>query len=108
MFGKLEGAHWISAVKISKKRETEIDSCFEPKVEFYYPESEYETKKDFWGLRESLQRKTREKSVVPGTKGSGEGEYIERDNLIVLDDVINVLSQVWLQCVVYISRTRPQ
>ena len=47
MFGKLERAHWISAVELLKKREAEIDSCFEPKVEFYYPESEYELKKDF-------------------------------------------------------------
>ena len=47
MFGKLEGAHWISAVELLKKKEAEIDSCFEPKVEFYYPESEYELKKNF-------------------------------------------------------------
>ena len=87
MFGKLEGAHWISAVKLSKKRETEIDSCFEPKVEFYYPESEYELKKTFEDLENLYREKLEKKSVVPGTKGSGEGEYIERDNLIVLDDV---------------------
>ena len=29
MFGKLEGAHWISAVKLSKEQESEIDSSFE-------------------------------------------------------------------------------
>ena len=29
VFGKLEGAHWVSAVKA---REAEIDSCFKPKV----------------------------------------------------------------------------
>ena len=47
MFGKLERAHWISAVELLKKIEAEIDSCFEPKVEFYYPEYEYELKKIF-------------------------------------------------------------
>ena len=47
MFGKLEGAYWISAIELSKKREADIGSCFEPKVEFYYPESDYELKKNF-------------------------------------------------------------
>ena len=42
MFEKVEGAHRISAVKLYKKREAEIDSCFEPKIEFYYSESENE------------------------------------------------------------------
>ena len=47
MFWRLEGVHWISTIELSKKRETKIDSCFEPKLEFYYPESKYELKKTF-------------------------------------------------------------
>ena len=39
VFGKLEGAHWVSAVKA---REAEIDSCFKPKVEFYNPQDDYD------------------------------------------------------------------
>ena len=74
MFGKLEGAHQISAVERSKKREAEIDLCFEPKVEFYYPESEYKLKKSFDDLE-----KFEKKSVVPGKEGSGKGEYIKRE-----------------------------
>ena len=82
MFRKLAGAHLISAVELSKKREAEIDSCYEPKVEFYYPESQDELKKTFDNLEKE--------SVVPGTEGSGKREYIERDNFIVLDDVIGL------------------
>ena len=86
MFEKVEGAHRISAVKLYKKREAEIDSCFEPKIEFYYSESENELKKTFDDLENLYREKLKKKSVVPGTEGSGKGEYIERDNLIVLDD----------------------
>ena len=59
MFGKLEGAHWVSAVELSKSREAKIDSCFKPKVEFYNPQDEYDLKKSFCRLRKSLRRKTR-------------------------------------------------
>ena len=47
MFRRLEGVHWISTIELSKKREAKIDSYFEPKLEFYYPESKYKLKKTF-------------------------------------------------------------
>ena len=77
----------ISVVELSKKREAEIDPCFEPKVKFYYPESEYKLKKTFDDSENLYREKLEKESVVPGTEGSGKGEHIERDNLIVLDDV---------------------
>ena len=61
MFGKLEGAYWISAVKISKEREAVIDSYFEPKVDFYKLVNEYDLRKTFADLenlyREKLEKK---------------------------------------------------
>ena len=34
MFGKLEGVYWVSGINLSKKREGEIECCFEAKVDF--------------------------------------------------------------------------
>ena len=79
MSEKLEGEHWISAVELSKKRKAEIDSCFEPKVEFYYPESEYKLKKTVDDLENLYREKLEKKDIVPGTEGSGKREYIKRE-----------------------------
>ena len=35
MFGQLEGVYLNSDIKLSKKREGEIESCFEPKLDFF-------------------------------------------------------------------------
>ena len=51
MFGKLEGVYRVSGINRSKKREGEIESCCEAKVDFYYPSHKYELSKTF------LQRK---------------------------------------------------
>ena len=83
MFGKLEGAHWVSSVKLSKARQAEIDSCFEPKVEFYNPQDEYHLKKTFVDLKNLYREKLEKKKMVVENSGNGKGEYVERDNLIV-------------------------
>ena len=44
-------------------------------------------KKTFDDLENLYREKLEKESVVPGTEGSGKGEYKVRDNLIVLDDV---------------------
>ena len=85
MFGKLEGTHWISQIGLSKQREAEIDSCFEPKVEFYRPQDEYDLKKTFTDL-ENLYKERVEKNKIAQSESSGMGEHVERDSLIVLDD----------------------
>ena len=86
MFGKLEGVHWISQVRLSEQREAKIDSSFEPKVEFYRPQHEYDLKKTFSDL-ENLYKERVEKNKIVQSESSGMGEYVERDSLIVLDDV---------------------
>ena len=75
-------------MKLSKQREAKLDSYFEPKLEFYYPQDE----RDFFLDLENLFRKTfsdlenlyrgkKEKLVVESV-GNGKGEYVESDNLI--------------------------
>ena len=87
MFGKLEVAQWISAAKLSKERQAETDSCFELKVEFYNPRDWYYLKK----TSENLYRGKLEKNKIDaGRGGNGKREYVERDNLITLDDVIRL------------------
>ena len=63
VFRKLEGVYWMSTVKFSKAREAEIDSCFEPKVEFYNPEDEYDLKKSFVDLENLYREKLKEEYV---------------------------------------------
>ena len=68
MFGKLEGVYWVSGVKLSKKREIKIESCFEQKVDFSYPSDEYNLNKIFDDLeniyREKEEKKNQLKVVV--------------------------------------------
>ena len=104
MFGKLEGAHLVSTVKLSKARVAEINSCFEPKIEFYNPQDDYDHKKTFLDL-ESLYRKNLEKKkIVVENSGNGKGGYLERDNLIVLDEVTGLADRshsfvkFWTKC----------
>ena len=80
MFGELQKVHWISKVELSKCREAEIESCFSAEVEFYNPQEEYEIEKTFRHL-ENIYREREE------NKKSTIGEYVERDSLVVLDDV---------------------
>ena len=64
MFGKLKGMHWVSAMKLSKAREAEIDSCFKPKVEFYHPQDKYDLKKTFVDLENLYREKLEKKKIV--------------------------------------------
>ena len=86
MFGKLQGVCWISKVELSKQREAEIDSPFEAVVDFYNPQDEFGLKKSFDDL-ENLYREKVEKQNIIKQKNHGKGEYVERDSLILLDDV---------------------
>ena len=86
MFGKLEIVHWISKVEFSKQREAETDSCFVPKVNFLNPQDEYDLRKTFNDLENLYREKIEKKGIVP-IRGNGMGEHVERDSLIVLDDV---------------------
>ena len=84
MFGKLEGVYWVSGINLSNKKEGEIESCFEEKVDFYYPSDEYELSKTFSDFENIYRERDQRKSNF---EGNGKGELVKRDNLIVLDGV---------------------
>ena len=87
IFGKLEAAHWVSAVKLSKAKEGKIDSCFEPKVEFYNPQDQYDLKKYFLDSENLYREKLEKKQIIVKNSRNGKTEHVERDNFIVLKDV---------------------
>ena len=67
MLGKLKGAYWVSAVKLSKARDVEIDFCFEPKIEFYNPQDEHDLKKTFVDLENLYREKLEKKKLLSKT-----------------------------------------
>ena len=71
----------------TKAREAEINSCFEPKVEFCNPQDKYDHKKTFLDLESLYRENLEKKKIVVENSGNGKGEYMERDNLTVLDEV---------------------
>ena len=83
IFGNLEGVYWVSGVKLSKNRETEIESCFEPKVDFSYPSDEYDLNKIFNDLKNIYREKEEKKKQ---SEVSGKGRKVDRGYLIALDD----------------------
>ena len=116
MFRKLEGIHKVSAIKLSKASEAEIDSCFKLKVEFYNPQNEYNLRKTFVGLENLYKEKLKKKKIVVENSGNGKGEYMKRDNLILLDDVTGLadrshsfvklfdnVQKIWIHCIIHIS-----
>ena len=76
--------YWVSGINLSKKREGEIESCFEAKVDFYYPSYKYKLSKTFSDFENIYRKKDQRKSNFEGSRKS---ELVKRDNLIVLDDV---------------------
>ena len=86
LFGKHESVHWISKIELHKQRETEIDSWLVPKVGFLNPQDKYDLKITFSDF-ENLYKAKIEKRGIVGNKGNGMGKHVERDSLIVLDDV---------------------
>ena len=64
MFGKLEGVYWVSGINLSKKREGEIECCFEAKVDFYYPSDEYELNKTFLILKILKEKRIKENLIL--------------------------------------------
>ena len=61
MFGKLERVYWVSGINLSKKKEGEIESCFEGKVDFHYPSDEYELSKTFYDFENIYKEKDKKK-----------------------------------------------
>ena len=50
------------------------------------PQDEYDLRKTFNDLENLYREKIEKKGIVPN-RGNGMGEHVERDSLIVLDDV---------------------
>lgn len=67
------------------KGKVQIDSSFEAVVDFYHPQDEFDLKKIFDDIA-NLYREKVEKQKIIKQENHGEGECVERDSLIVLDN----------------------
>ena len=94
-FGDLIKAEWISYVKLDKKREAQIQSCFDCQVDFYYPRNKdkFENLLEYFKTKSSeeyLDEKSRDEVHSEETENDGNigfGENSTRDRLIIMDDV---------------------
>ena len=96
-FGDLIKAEWASYIKLDKKREAEIQSCFDCQLDFYYSRN----KDQFDNLLEYFKTKSascdenveendthsEENDEVDLIYDKGFGEKSKRNRLIVMDDV---------------------
>ena len=64
LFGKLKKTQWVSFIKLTKERETEIESCFACPVEFHYPQDQNDLKDLLDEFKQIL------KSDEPGNKNN--------------------------------------
>ena len=84
-FGKLKNAKWVSGIRLNTSREAEIESNFSCEISFFYPNDNNE-------LGDLLEELKLEVETEETTNKSNEnvnifGEIINRDRLIVFDDV---------------------
>ena len=82
-FGKLKNAKWVSGIQLNESREAQIESNFSCDISFYYPNDV----NDLVDLIDEFKlevesEETNNKNVI-----SVFGEKINRDRLIVFDDV---------------------
>ena len=83
-FGTLKNAKWISGIKLNESREAEIESNFSCQTSFYYPNDVNELA-DL--LEEFKLEVETEKTDKQNNNVNIFGEVIDRDRLIVFDDV---------------------
>ena len=83
-FGTLKNAKWISGIKLNESREAEIESNFSCETSFYYPNDVNELA-DL--LEEFKLEVETEKTDKQNNNVNIFGEVIDRDRLIVFDDV---------------------
>ena len=93
-FGDLIKAEWVSYVKLDKKREAQIQSCFDCQIDFYYPRNKdkFENLLEYFKTKsgdETLEEKSREEAQAEETEdvNIGFGEKSSRNRLIIMDDV---------------------
>ena len=82
-FGELKKAKWISGIKLSTSRETEIESNFSCPISFFYPNDINE----LGDLLEEFKLEVETEQTTNNDNVNIFGEIINRDRLIVLDDV---------------------
>ena len=88
-FGELDIAEWISYIKLDKKREAEIQSCFYCALNFYYPRN----KEQFEELFEYVKTKTNPADIENDISQDANiedinyGEKKKRRCLFIADDV---------------------
>ena len=84
-FGKLKNAKWVSGIHLNESREAEIESNFSCDISFFYPN-------DINELADLIEEFKLEVETEKNEKNESEnvtifGEIINRDRLIVFDDV---------------------
>ena len=85
-FGKLKNAKWVSGIKLNESREAEIESNFSCDISFFYPNdiSELADLIEEFKLEVETEKNENENENENVTIF---GEVINRDRLIVFDDV---------------------
>ena len=82
-FGKLKTAKWISGIRLNSSREAEIESNFSCEVSFFYPNEINE----LGDLLEEFKLEVETEETTNDDNLNIFGEVIDRDRLIVFDDV---------------------
>ena len=82
-FGKLKNAKWISGIRLNTSREAEIESNFSCETSFFYPNDINELA----DLLEEFKLEVETEETANNDNVNIFGEIINRDRLIVFDDV---------------------
>ena len=83
-FGELKNAKWVSGIKLNTSREAEIESNFSCDVNFYYPNDINDLADEIEEFKLEVES---EKTDNENTNVTVFGEKIDRDRLIVFDDI---------------------
>ena len=84
-FGELKIVKWVSGIRLSKKREAEIESNFNCEVNFAYPNDKDELADKIEEYKLESDSQTDENDEENNVNSFGENK--KRDKLIVFDDV---------------------
>ena len=82
-FGKLKNAKWVSGIQLNESREAQIESNFSCDISFYYPNDV----NDLVDLIDEFKLEVESEETDNENVISVFGEKINRDRLIVFDDV---------------------
>ena len=84
-FGKLKNAKWVSGIQLNESREAEIESNFSCDISFFYPNDTNELADLIEEFK--LEVETEKNEETENENVTIFGEIINRDRLIVFDDV---------------------